>query len=197
MRATDMKSSFPVVGIGASAGGLRALEGFFAAMPANPGMAFVIITHLAPDRKSLLIEILARHTSVARRGRRRWPKGRGRQGLCHAAQRDPDDCRRAVAAGGDPHERHERAPIDIFFSSLARSCGEYAVGVVLSGSGADGVLGVKAIKETWRSDHGADPDGSGPGFAGHARQRHRHRPGRFRHAGRGDGGKTGRKRQSP
>jgi two-component system CheB/CheR fusion protein len=50
---------FPVVGIGASAGGLRTLEYFFQAMPPAPGMAFVVITHLAPDRKSLLTEILA------------------------------------------------------------------------------------------------------------------------------------------
>ncbi len=66
-----------------------------------------------------------------------------------------------------PHEHHERAPIDIFFSSLARSCGEYAVGVVLSGSGADGVLGVKAIKENGGLTMAQTLDGSsGPGFTG-------------------------------
>ena len=59
-----MNSSFPVVGIGASAGGLHALELFFGAMPPYPGMAFVVVTHLAPDRKSLLTEILARHTTL-------------------------------------------------------------------------------------------------------------------------------------
>ena len=62
---------FPVVGIGASAGGLRALENFFQSIPPAPGMAFVIITHLAPDRKSLLNEILARHTTLKSRSRPR------------------------------------------------------------------------------------------------------------------------------
>jgi hypothetical protein len=55
---------FPIVGNGASAGGLRALENFFRPLPPAPGMAFVIVTHLAPDRKSLFNEILARHTSL-------------------------------------------------------------------------------------------------------------------------------------
>ena len=55
---------FPIVGIGASAGGLHALEDFFKPVPAQPGMAFVILTHLAPDRDSYLTEILARHTDL-------------------------------------------------------------------------------------------------------------------------------------
>jgi two-component system CheB/CheR fusion protein len=161
-----MKSCFPVVGIGASAGGLRALEGFFAAMPANPGMAFVVITHLAPDRKSLLVEILARHAAL--------PVEVALDGQMVEADKVyvmPPNATLTIADGRlqlaeIPHERHERAPIDIFFSSLARSCGEYAVGVVLSGSGADGVLGVKAIKENGGLTMAQTPDGSGPGFTG-------------------------------
>ena len=161
-----MKSCFPIVGIGASAGGLRALEGFFAAMPANPGMAFVVITHLAPDRKSLLVEILARHAAL--------PVEVAVDGQVVEADKVyvmPPNATLTIADGRlglaeVPHDRHERAPIDIFFSSLARSCGEHAVGVVLSGSGADGVLGVKAIKENGGLTMAQTLDGSGPGFTG-------------------------------
>ena len=110
-------------------------------------MAFVIITHLAPDRKSLLTEILARHTTL-------------KVEVAHDGQlveKDkvyilPPGAILTIADGRlrlEPTDviDHQRKPIDIFFSSLARDQGEYAVGVVLSGSGADGVLGVKAIKE--------------------------------------------------
>jgi two-component system, chemotaxis family, CheB/CheR fusion protein len=166
MKATNMKSCIPVVGIGASAGGLRALEGFFAAMPANPGMAFVVITHLAPDRKSLLVEILARHAAL--------PVEVAVEGQMVEADKVyvmPPNATLTIADGRlrlaeIPHDRHERSPIDIFFSSLARSCGEYAAGVVLSGSGADGVLGVKAIKENGGLTMAQTLDGSGPGFTG-------------------------------
>ncbi len=166
MRATDMKSSFPVVGIGASAGGLRALEGFFAPMPAKPGMAFVVITHLAPDRKSLLVEIFARHAAlpVEVAVDRQMVEADKVYVMLPNATLTIDEGRLRLAE--IPHDRHERAPIDIFFSSLARSCGEYAVGVVLSGSGADGVLGVKAIKENGGLTMAQTLDGSGPGFTG-------------------------------
>src|SRR5262245_40213808 len=59
-----MDARFPIVGVGASAGGVEALESLFRAMPSNPGMAFIIITHLAPKRESMLPEILARDTRM-------------------------------------------------------------------------------------------------------------------------------------
>jgi two-component system CheB/CheR fusion protein len=157
---------FPVVGIGASAGGLRALEDFFKALSANPGMAFVIITHLAPDRESFLTDILARHTSLSVE-------------VAHEAQlveQDsvyvlPPNASLTIANGllrlreTEPG-RHERNPIDVFFASLAQDCCEYAVGIILSGSGHDGVLGVKAIKEQGGLVLAQAADDSGPGFAG-------------------------------
>ncbi|MGC1864229.1 MAG: chemotaxis protein CheB [Methylocystis sp.] len=157
---------FPVVGIGASAGGLRALENFFQAMPPAPGMAFVIITHLAPDRKSLLTEILARHTAlnvdVARDDQ---PVEKDKVYIL------PPGAILTIANGRlrlEPTDAidHQRKPIDIFFSSLAQDQGEYAVGVVLSGSGADGVLGVKAIKEHGGVTLAQAIDATGPGFSG-------------------------------
>jgi len=157
---------FPIVGIGASAGGVKALESFFRAMPPAPGIAFVIITHLAPDRPSLLTEILARQTSllveVAQDG--------------HIVEKDtvyvlpPNAILTIVHGVLRLHEtdvaHHERTPINVFFSSLAQDCGEYAVGIVLSGSGSDGVLGVKAIKECGGVTLAQARDAAGPGFAG-------------------------------
>ncbi len=166
MNPETSAAPFPVVGIGASAGGLRALENFFQSIPPAPGMAFVIITHLAPDRKSLLNEILARHTTL-------------KVEVAHDNQLVEKDKVYILPPGAiltivdgrlrlEPTDAvdHQRKPIDIFFSSLARDRGEYAVGVVLSGSGADGVLGVKAIKEHGGVTLAQASDSSGPGFSG-------------------------------
>jgi two-component system CheB/CheR fusion protein len=156
---------FPIIGVGASAGGLRALESFFKPLPANPGMAFVIITHLAPDRDSLLTEILARHSAM--------PVEVAQDGMLVEPNKVyvlPPNAILTMSEGrlrlraGNPAQ-HERAPIDIFFTSLARDCGEYAVGVVLSGSGSDGTLGVRAIKEMGGLTLAQAADASGPGFA--------------------------------
>ncbi len=157
---------FPIVGVGASAGGLRALEILFKDMPAEPGMAFVVITHLAPDRESMLTEILARHAAMpvisAQNGQEVEPNRI--YVLPPASILSIKDRRLQLREMDAPH--HERTPIDIFFSSLAQDCGEYAVGVVLSGSGRDGVLGVKAIKEHGGVTLAQSSDSTGPGFAG-------------------------------
>ena len=110
---------FPVVGIGASAGGLRAPENFFLAMPPAPGMAFVIITHLAPDRKGLLTEILARHTTLkVEVARDHQPVEKDKVYIL------PPGAILTIADGRlrlEPTDAvdHQRKPIDIFFSSLA------------------------------------------------------------------------------
>jgi two-component system CheB/CheR fusion protein len=164
--AQSEPTPFLIVGIGASAGGLKALERFFRALPPAPGIAFVIITHLAPDRPSLLTEILARQTvlpvEVAQDGQ--------------TVEKDtvyvlPPRAILTIAHGVlKLHEtdiaHHERMPINVFFSSLAEDCGEYAIGIVLSGSGSDGVLGVKAIKECGGVTFAQAKDAAGPGFAG-------------------------------
>ena len=111
---------FPVVGIGASAGGLRAPENFFLAMPPALGMAFVIITHLAPDRKGLLTEILARHTTLkVEVARDHQPVEKDKVYIL------PPGAILTIADGRlrlEPTDAvdHQRKPIDIFFSSLAQ-----------------------------------------------------------------------------
>ena len=141
-----MDRSFPVVGVGASAGGVEALEYLFKAMPAEPGMAFVIITHLAPKRESMLPEILARDT--------RMPVLVAEHDQLVRADHIyvvPADSVLQIENGRlrvlPIADGRERTPIDSFFASLAEDQAECAIGIVLSGAGSDGTLGIKAIKE--------------------------------------------------
>ena len=159
-----MDKPFPIVGVGASAGGVEALEYLFNAMPPDPGVAFVIITHVAPQRESLLPEILARDTRmpvlIAERDQEVHPN--------HVyvapagAVLDIRKGRLGVRAGT---EHRERTPIDTFFAALAEDQGEYAIGIVLSGAGSDGTLGIKAIKEHGGLTLAQAADHSGPRHA--------------------------------
>ncbi len=157
---------FPIVGIGASAGGIEALEGFFRGVPTQPGMAFVVVTHLSSERRSVLHEIVSRYTDLQ----------------VHVAVDDtlveanhiyvlPADAvlsikNRRLSIGKPPMNRRERKPIDIFFSALAADQGELAAGVVLSGSDGDGTLGIKAIKERGGMTLAQIADGYGPAYPG-------------------------------
>lgn len=140
--------TFPVVGIGASAGGLAAFEAFFSGMAtdAPPGMAFVLVQHLAPDHTSLLSELVGRCT--------RMPVFEIVDGMAvqvNCVYIIPPGRDMAFANGKlqllEPAEpRGRRLPIDFFFRSLAQDLHERAIGIVLSGTGSDGTLGVRAIK---------------------------------------------------
>jgi two-component system CheB/CheR fusion protein len=139
-------ASFYVVGLGASAGGLEALRSFFAAVPAESGAAFVIIQHLAPDHPSQMVELLATHT--------RAPVHQIEDGVTiqpdHVYIIPPGKCLKIFRGRlllFDPEKRAPHLPIDQFFRSLAEDCGELAIGIALSGTGSDGTLGVRAIKE--------------------------------------------------
>jgi two-component system CheB/CheR fusion protein len=139
---------FPLVGIGASAGGLEALEGFFRSLPADGGgLAFVIVTHLAPGRQSPMADILGRFVPLQVLPARDGVKVEVNHVyvLSTDALLRIEGGRLRVREGGAA--RHPRNPIDVFFASLAEDQGQFAVGIVLSGAGSDGTLGVKAIKE--------------------------------------------------
>src|ERR1700686_4696186 len=137
---------FPVVGIGASAGGIEALNAFFDALPRECGMAFVVVQHLPPERESLMAEILARHTHL--------PVLQVTGGLAlqagHVYVPRPGftiTLERGVFQLGEPVEkRGHRRPVDDFFRSLADTQHEKAIVVVLSGMGPDGSAGGRAIK---------------------------------------------------
>ena len=137
-----------MVGIGASAGGLAAIEEFLSALPADRdlGMALVLIQHLDPDHKSLLLDLVKRYTSIDVS----WAEDgvEVRPGCAYILPPNKE----MTLAGGllrveEPEApRGQRLPIDYFFRSLADDLGERAVGIVLSGTGSDGTLGVRAIK---------------------------------------------------
>jgi two-component system, chemotaxis family, CheB/CheR fusion protein len=136
----------PVVGIGASAGGIRALQDLFGALPAHPGAAMVVIVHLDPSHASELASILQLRTVMPVT----QVNGRVPLEADHVYVIPPD--RRLLISGSDiataPFEerRGQRAPIDLFFRSLAAEHGDGWV-VVLTGSGSDGSVGVRAVKE--------------------------------------------------
>ena len=143
-----LNAGFPVVGIGASAGGLAAFEAFFAGMPADtdPGMAFVLVQHLAPDHKSILSDLIRRYTRM-----QVFEVEDGMVVQSNCAYIIPPGRDMAFLNGTlqllEPAEpRGQRLPIDFFFRSLAQDQRERAIGIVLSGTGSDGTLGVRAIK---------------------------------------------------
>ena len=139
---------FPIVGIGASAGGLAAFEAFFSGMPkdADLGMAFVLVQHLDPNHKSILSDLIRRYT--------RLPVFEVEDGMVVRP-----NCIYIIPPGHDlallngalqllesSEPRGQRLPIDFFFRSLAQEQRERAIGIVLSGTGSDGAQGVRAIK---------------------------------------------------
>jgi two-component system CheB/CheR fusion protein len=139
-------STTRIVGLGASAGGLEPLQQFFARVPAASGLAYVVVQHMDPTHKALLAELLQRDTAM--------PVREATQSL--RIEPDvvyviPPNAELTVAGGllrlADPMQpRGMRLPIDLLFASLARDQGERAIGVLLSGMGADGRLGLQAIK---------------------------------------------------
>lgn len=139
--------AFPIVGVGASAGGIEALEGFFRGLPAAPGLACVVLTPMSPTREIHLPDVIQRCTSLAVQ-----TAEQDMQVAVNQVYVLPADSVMSIRDGRlhlrkrDPDQRAPR-PIDQFFSSLAMDRGEFAAGVVLSGGDADGTLGVKAIKE--------------------------------------------------
>jgi len=146
--AAPVAAHFPVVGIGASAGGLAAFEAFFSGMPADkdPDMAFVLVQHLAPDHKSILTDLIRRYT--------RMQVSEVEDGVVvqpNCAYIIPPNRDMAFLNGTlqllEPVlPRGQRLPIDFFFRSLAQDQHERAICIVLSGTGSDGTLGLRAIK---------------------------------------------------
>jgi two-component system CheB/CheR fusion protein len=156
-RLEAANSSLMVVGIGASAGGLKALQQFVDGVSKDSGMAYVVIVHLDPDRESRMAELLqdrsdipvtqvigetvveANHIYIIPPGRDLTMRG-------------------STIALQDRGERAEHAPIDLFFRTLAEVYGQDAVGVVLSGTGSDGTAGIRDIREAGGITVAQSPD---------------------------------------
>ncbi|MBC8234393.1 PAS domain-containing protein [bacterium] len=139
-------SSFPIVGMGASAGGLEAFEKFFANMPLDNGMAFVLVPHLDPDHKSMMVELLKRSTKM---NVLEVEDGMEVQPNCVYVippNNDMGIMNRKLQLMEPTQPRGFSLPIDFFLRSLAQDQGEHAICIILSGTGSSGTLGLKAIK---------------------------------------------------
>ncbi len=135
-----------VVGIGASAGGLEALQQFLTFLPSNTGMAFVIIQHLAPDHKSLLSDILGKYTVMPVKEVRDGMRVE-RNSIYMIPPKYNLEIESDVLRLKEYNHTKINHPIDIFLRSLAAAYENRAVAVILSGTGSDGTNGIRSIKE--------------------------------------------------
>lgn len=145
-KVSTSDNSFFVVGIGASAGGLDALEKFFRNMPESSGMAFIVVTHLDPDHVSIMPELIQKSTKMKLFQAEDGMKIEPNHVYVAPANRDL-----AILHGIiqliEPIEAHGfRLPIDFFFKSLSADLGEKAICIILSGMASDGTAGLKAVK---------------------------------------------------
>ena len=147
--SADRRSDPPIVAIGASAGGVKALQRFFEALPHNPNAAFVVVVHLDPEFRSQLASILSTRTSMPVAQVEQMAQLENNHVYVIAPNRRlviADHMISAIPFEG-PHS--QRAPIDYFFRSLAEQhTNRFAYAVVLTGAGSDGSTGVRSIKES-------------------------------------------------
>jgi two-component system CheB/CheR fusion protein len=153
---------FPIVGIGASAGGLAAFEAFFSGMPADtdPGMAFVLVQHLAPDHKSILTELVRRYTRMQVYEVEDGMVVRPNCTYIIPPNRDMAFLNGTLQLLERTSSHGMRLPIDFFFRSLAQDQRERAICIVLSGTGSDGTEGVRSIKSEGGMVMAQNPDSS-------------------------------------
>ena len=142
-----MERSFPIVGIGASAGGLEALGLFLESVPENCGMAFAVVQHLDPTQKGMLTELLQRTTTMKVVQVKDRIKVRPNCVYVIPPNKDMSLLHGKLHLLPPSAPRGLRLPIDFFFRSLAEDQHERSVGIILSGMGSDGTLGLRAIKE--------------------------------------------------
>jgi len=155
--ASTPESALAVVGVGASAGGLKALQQFVEAVPADSGLAFVVIVHLDPERESRMSELLQDRAAIPVTQVNAPVKVEANHIYVIPPGQDL-----MMRGGGlelrDRGERSEHSPIDLFFRTLAEACGSDAVGVVLSGTGSDGTAGIRYIREAGGITVAQSPD---------------------------------------
>ncbi len=142
----DNNNDLNIIGIGASAGGLKAIQEFFDNIPVTTGYAFVIVQHLSPDYKSLMGELLAKHTAM-----QVFEAEDNMQVTANCVYLIPSKKIMRIKAGRLKLEdkskgAHPALSIDVFFESLAKERGSRAIGIILSGTGTDGTKGIEAIK---------------------------------------------------
>jgi two-component system CheB/CheR fusion protein len=146
-QAKPVNNSFPIVALGASAGGLEALQIFFDNMPSDSGMAFVVIQHLSPKGKSMLGDILQKNTHMEVLTAYDELEVEPNHVYLNPAGQDVCIFNGVIQLVDPVRTGRISLPIDQFLLSLAQDQGERAICVILSGTGSDGTLGLKAIKE--------------------------------------------------
>jgi two-component system CheB/CheR fusion protein len=145
--ASGERRAFPIVGIGASAGGLEAFTQLLQALPSNTGMAFVLIQHLDPTHTSLLAEALSKATQMPVRQAEDGERVEANHVYVIAPNTELGILRgRLTLLPRHSEARKLHLPVDFFFRALAADCGSQAIGVILSGTASDGTEGLKAIK---------------------------------------------------
>lgn len=152
------KKDFLVVGLGASAGGVKALQEFFATMPPNSGMAFAVVLHLSPEHESNLAQILQAHTVMPVIQVNETHKVEPNHVYVIPPNRQLELVDGVVRCTESVEQPGARVAIDVFFRTLAEAYERNAVCVVLSGTGADGTLGLKRVKESNGFAIVQDPD---------------------------------------
>ena len=140
-------ATFPIVGIGASAGGLEALEQFLKGVPAASGLAFVVVQHLDPTHKGIMVELLQRTTPLPVRQITERMTVKPDHVYVIPPNRDLSILHGVLHLLEPAAPRGLRLPIDFFLRSLAADRQDRSIGVILSGMGSDGTLGLRAIKE--------------------------------------------------
>jgi len=145
--ASPASGSFPIIGLGTSAGGLEALEHFLIRVPKSSGMAFVIVQHLDPTRKGIMPELLQRKTAMKVIQVKDRTVVQPNRVYVIPPNKDMSILHGILHLLEPASPRGLRLPIDFFLRSLAQDQQEHSIGVILSGMGSDGTLGLRAIKE--------------------------------------------------
>ena len=136
-----------VVGIGASAGGLEAMEAFFDNVPTQTGMAYVVVQHLSPDFKSMMDDLLARHTSMSIHLVEDGMLVEADHLYLIPAKKEMIIAEGRLLLSERDMQQELTLPIDVFFRSLAQDVGARAIAIVLSGSGSDGSRGIRDVHD--------------------------------------------------
>jgi len=144
---SDDNSPKYVVGIGASAGGLEALEEFFSHLPTDTDACFIVVQHLSPDFKSMMPELLSKHTKMPIYQVSDGFKLEKNAVYLMPARTSMLIDKKVLKLSNQNPYRHLHMPIDIFFNSLAHDLKHKSVGIILSGTGSDGTRGIKTLKE--------------------------------------------------
>lgn len=152
------KDGFPIVGIGASAGGLEAIQGFVSRLPSDVDIAFVIVQHLPPDHKSVMGSLLQKHCQISVSDIEHGEKVRPNHIYLNAPECNVDLVRGVFNLVKTTKVAGLNLPIDHFFRSLAEDRADRSIGIILSGTGSDGTLGLKAIKNAGGMTMVQDPD---------------------------------------